>query len=97
MVQTLNASMHTLKLWGKVITMARKTKLTIKEKTILRKLGWWNTSEDGALLQHPNLSGMDSYLWDIETFEDALVKTQVRLAQLEQVVIDVRNSLAGVA
>ena len=77
--------------------MARKTKLTAKQKRTLKTLGWQSTQEDGALMRHTNLSGNDSYLWDTESFDTALAKTYHRLSDLDVAMRNIRAELGCIS
>lgn len=44
----------------------------------LMLLGYEETQEDGAILEHPKMSGLRSYVWEDETFEDVLRMFEAR-------------------
>ena len=43
-----------------------------KELRILKLLGYESTKESGAVLEHPQLWGLDKYVWDDDNFVDVL-------------------------
>lgn len=75
--------------------MARKTKLTAEQKKILKLVGWEETQEDGAVLMHPNLpcKGNKNYLWEGETFKDAMTRVKERLDALDRCRAHVYNAI----
>ncbi len=75
----------------------KKTKLTVDQKRTLKKLGWCASQEDGALMQHHNLSGNNRYLWEHESFDDALLKTYRRLETLDITIRGVQRELGGMS
>ena len=45
----------------------------------LRLLGYKSTHEDGAVLEHPLLSGMDTYVWKGDSFTTVMSSYTSRL------------------
>lgn len=46
--------------------------MTKNQIKYLKMLGYTNTQEDGAILQHSQFSGMDAYVWDDDKFLDVI-------------------------
>ena len=42
-------------------------------------LGYEETEEEGAILEHPEMCGLRSYVWEDESFEDVLRMFEARL------------------
>jgi len=50
----------------------------------LKLLGYKDTQEDGAILEHPCLSGLDAYVWTFDKFEAVLSNYSMRLVIAER-------------
>ena len=50
----------------------------------LKLLGYKNTQEDGATLEHPSLTGMGRYVWRGDAFESVLANYSERLVVAER-------------
>ncbi len=50
----------------------------------LKLLGYMDTVEDGALLQHPSLGGMSAYVWRDQSFDAVLANFPLALVTAER-------------
>tara|TARA_R110000822_G_scaffold27674_10_gene82386 strand:- start:530 stop:742 length:213 start_codon:yes stop_codon:yes gene_type:complete len=68
--------------------------MTKKEINILRLLGYKDTDEDGAILEHPQVTFPDCYIWDDDKFDDVLSEHSEKIASYERLSIS-RAILTG--
>ena len=53
--------------------------MTKNQINTLVLLGYMDSFEDGAILEHPQLNGLDMYVWDDSSFNDIVEKFSNRL------------------
>lgn len=61
----------------------------------LKLLGYTNTQEDGAILQHNSFSGMSAYVWEESKFEDVLSVYALNLESA--VILKITNNIKTMA
>jgi hypothetical protein len=70
-----------------------KSKLKKEQIRMLKLLGYEDTQEDGAVLQHPDLYSNLKYVWYDETFEEVLESYTRKLKESVRIKItsNIRN------
>lgn len=63
--------------------------MTTKQIEYLTMIGYKNTQEEGAILEHPRLFGVECFVWKSDKFDDVLSSFPRRFEK------SLRNRIAG--